>query len=72
MDSGAGCGARYVPFGWSPRACIGAGIGTAQLILLCHLLCTRYRVQRAEPEAVRMALLSVPLPRNFRGTISRR
>ena len=72
MDPGPGSGACYVPFGWSPRACIGAGLGTAQLILLCHLLCTRYRVQRAEPEAVRMALVSVPLPRNFRGTITRR
>ncbi len=68
----AGPGGCYVPFGWSPRACIGAGLGTAQLILLCHLMCTRYRVQLAAPEAVRMALFSVPLPRNFRGTITRR
>lgn len=69
---GPGSGASYVPFGWSPRACIGAGLGTSQLILLCSLLCTRYHVQLAEPEAVRMALVSVPLPRNFRGTITRR
>ena len=62
----------YVPFGWSPRACIGACLGTAQLILLCQLMCTRYRIQLADPEAVRIALVSVPLPRNFRGTITRR
>jgi cytochrome P450 len=68
----AGDGACYVPFGWAPRGCIGAGLGTAQLILLCHLLCTRYRVELATPEAVRMALVSVPLPKNFHGTISRR
>lgn len=67
-----GSGACYVPFGWSPRACIGATLGTTQLILLCHLMTTRYRIQLAEPEAVRMALVSVPLPRNFRGTITRR
>lgn len=67
-----GPGACYVPFGWAPRACIGAGLGTAQLILLCHLLSTRYRVRLENPEAVRMALVSVPLPRNFRGTITRR
>jgi cytochrome P450 len=63
---------QYVPFGWSPRGCIGAGLGTAQLILLCHLMSTRYRVQLSDPEAVRMALISVPVPRNFRGTITRR
>lgn len=68
-EPAAGC---YVPFGWSPRGCIGAGLGTAQLILLCHLVSTRYRVEPAEPEAVRMALVSVPLPCNFRGTIVRR
>jgi hypothetical protein len=48
-----------------------AGLGTAQLILLCHLMTTRYRVQWENSEAVRMALVSVPLPRNFRGTIAR-
>jgi cytochrome P450 len=64
--------ASYVPFGWAPTTCIGAGLGTAQLILWCHLLCTRYRAQPSEPEAVRIALGTAPLPRNFRGAISRR
>lgn len=68
-EAGHGSGACYVPFGWAPRGCIGAGLGTAQLILLCHLMTTRYRVQVEDMEAVRMALVSVPLPRNFRGTI---
>jgi cytochrome P450 len=27
----------YVPFGWSPKSCIGAALGTTQLIALCHL-----------------------------------
>ena len=68
----AGSGACYVPFGWAPRTCIGAGLGTAQLIVLCHLMCTRYRIDLERPEAVRMALPSMPVPRNFRGTITRR
>jgi cytochrome P450 len=64
--------AAYVPFGWAPRACVGAGLGTAQLILLCRLACTCYRIQPAAPEAVRMALSAVPMPLDFRGTISLR
>jgi cytochrome P450 len=70
-ENGPCSGASYVPFGWSPRACIGASLGTIQLILLCRLLCTRYRVQVEDPEAVRMALVAVPLPRNLHGTIAR-
>jgi cytochrome P450 len=75
LQEDQGCpisGARYVPFGWAPRGCIGAGLGTAQLILLCHLMCTRYRIELADPENVRMSLISIPLPRNFRGTITQR
>lgn len=64
--------ASYVPFGWAPTTCIGAALGTSQLMLLCQLLSTRYRVQVAEPEAVRMALSAVAVPVNFHGTITRR
>ena len=64
--------ASYVPFGWAPTTCIGASLGTSQLMLLCQLLCTRYRVELAEPENLRMALAAVPLPMDFRGTICRR
>jgi cytochrome P450 len=71
-DRGPCTGASYIPFGWSPTACIGANIGTIQLMLLCHLVCTRYRIQLSEPEAVRMILAAVPLPLNFRGIITRR
>jgi cytochrome P450 len=65
----SGC---YVPFGWAPKACLGAGLGTTQLMVLCHLVLTRYRVQATAPEKVRMVLAAVPLPVNFHGTISRR
>lgn len=71
-EHGPRCPASYVPFGWAPTTCIGAGLGTSQLMLLCHLLCTRYRVEVEDPEAVRMALAAVPMPLSFRGTITRR
>jgi cytochrome P450 len=64
--------ASYVPFGWAPKACIGAGMGTTLLMLLCHMMCTRYRLEVEEPQAVRMSLGAAPLPLNFRGTIVRR
>ena len=64
--------ASYVPFGWAPKACIGASLGTTQLILLCHLMLTRYRVEVEEPESVRMMLAAVPMPVGFRGTIRKR
>lgn len=59
----------YVPFGWAPTACIGASLGTVQLMLLCHLLVTRYRVELSAPGAVRMVLSAVPLPVDFQGTV---
>ena len=55
-----------------PTTCIGASLGTVQLMLLCQLLCTRYRIEVEEPEAVRMALAAVPMPMGFRGTVTRR
>jgi cytochrome P450 len=70
-DHGPCSSASYVPFGWSPTTCIGAALGTSQLMLLCQLLCTRYHVEVAEPEAVRMALSAVAVPLSFSGTITR-
>lgn len=62
--------AHYVPFGWAPTSCLGAGVGLTQLMLLCHLLCTRYRVE-ADP-GFRMMLAAVPIPHPFTGTLTRR
>ncbi len=64
--------ASYAPFGWAPKSCIGAGLGTLQLVALTHLLLTRYRVEVEKPESVRMMLAAVPMPIGFRGTISLR
>lgn len=62
----------HVPFGWSPTSCIGAGLGTIELMLLARLFTTRYRIDAVEPETVEVLLSSVPLPVGFRGVISRR
>ena len=43
----------YVPFGWAPTACLGAGLGTFQLLALAHLLSTRFRVVLDHPQLVR-------------------
>ena len=71
-DRGPCSSAGYVPFGWAPTTCIGAAMGTSQLMVLCQQLCTRYRIEVEEPEAVRMALSAVAIPESFHGTISRR
>jgi cytochrome P450 len=71
-EHGPRCPFSYVPFGWQPRTCIGAGLGTAQLMLLCQLLCTRYWVELEDPGGVRMVLAAVPMPVGFRGRITRR
>jgi cytochrome P450 len=62
----------YVPFGWAPKKCVGAGIGTVQLMGLCHLLCTRYRLTVDHTEDVTMALRFAPVPEDFRGRLNLR
>ncbi|MDC0768749.1 cytochrome P450 [Streptomyces sp. HD] len=62
----------YVPFGWAPKKCIGANLGTVQLMALCHLLCTRYRLDAERPEKITMALRFAPVPENFRGRLALR
>ncbi|MGW8374987.1 cytochrome P450 [Streptomyces sp. ODS28] len=63
---------HYVPFGWEPKRCIGAGLGTTQLMALCYLMCTRYRLTVPDPEAVTMTYRFAPVPREFRGEIALR
>lgn len=62
----------YAPFGWSATSCIGAGLGTIELMLLARLFTTEYRIDAIDPEGVEMLLASVPLPIGFRGAIARR
>jgi cytochrome P450 len=63
--------AHYVPFGWPPTACVGAGLGMAQLVLLCRLFTTRYRIMVDDPDALRMSIGPVPLPIGFTGRVTR-
>ncbi|MFJ9725778.1 cytochrome P450 [Streptomyces sp. NPDC101209] len=62
----------YVPFGWAPKKCVGANVGTFQLMALCHLLCTRYRLTAHRPDEITMALRFAPVPENFRGRLTLR
>lgn len=65
--------ACWVPFGFAPRACLGAKLGLDQLMVLAHRLTTRYRIELEEPvESIRMALEAVPIPLGFRGRLVRR
>lgn len=63
---------HYVPFGWAPTGCIGAGLGMIQLVLLCRLLCTTFRIEVTNPSALRMAVAAVSLPLDFDGRITLR
>ncbi|MEO6687592.1 MAG: cytochrome P450 [Dokdonella sp.] len=59
----------YVPFGWAPKSCIGASLGMAQLVVLAHLVCTRYRLDVPDPELAKMAVASVVRPKDFNGAV---
>ena len=65
-------GSSFSPFGWSPRSCVGAGVAILQSMLLCRLVCARYRVEVQDPELVEVLIASVPQFRGFTGTVSRR
>lgn len=62
----------YVPFGWAPKSCVGAEIGTNQLMALCYLMCTRYRLTVPDVEAITMAYRFAPVPQKFRGHLEHR
>ncbi|SDZ02183.1 Cytochrome P450 [Amycolatopsis xylanica] len=63
-------GQHYVPFGWAPTACVGAGLGLCQLVLLCRLLVTTYRIDLLETAEPAMAIGPVPVPLGFDGRVS--
>ena len=56
----------YVPFGWAPKSCIGALLGSHQLLLLLHLFATRFQWQLTEPTALSITMTALPQPANFR------
>lgn len=69
---GPAAAGRYVPFGWAPKSCLGGALGLLQLVLLCHLMSTRFRLDCPRPEAASMVLAAIPLPLDLHGTVTRR
>ncbi|MET9002283.1 cytochrome P450 [Amycolatopsis sp. NPDC004169] len=65
-------GRHYVPFGWAPTACVGAGLGLCQLVLLCRLLCTTYRIELPEAATPSVEIGPVPRPLGFDGRVTTR
>ncbi|MFI9100789.1 cytochrome P450 [Streptomyces fildesensis] len=61
---------HYVPFGWAPKNCVGADIGMIQLMALCYLMCTRYRLTVPNAESITMAYRFAPVPQEFRGHLA--
>ena len=70
--SGPAIGGCYMPFGWPPRTCIGAGLASTQLTAACYLACVRYRIEVTDPQSVRMGLRVGPVPVGLRGRVTRR
>jgi cytochrome P450 len=60
----------YVPFGWAPKSCIGAQMGTIQLLLLARLLVTEFSFECSSQEAVKVEMYALPHPINFHGHLS--
>lgn len=62
----------YVPFGWAPRSCLGAGLAMLQLMLLCRLVLVCYRIVLKQPDAMRLELGTVPRVLGFAGAVEHR
>lgn len=60
----------YVPFGFAPRACVGASVGHGQLILFCALVTRDFDFDVAADCAPRMRTAGFAVPADFRGTFS--
>ncbi|ALU42715.1 cytochrome P450 [Pseudoalteromonas rubra] len=60
----------YVPFGWNPRACVGAQLGTNQLAILCQLLLCDLNITLTSPSALAFENMNIPSVSGFEGTIS--
>lgn len=62
----------YVPFGWAPRSCLGANLAILQLMFLCQLTTTRYRILVDRPDKTQVVLGTVPRVLDFEGRVERR
>jgi len=60
----------YVPFGFAPRACVGASVGHGQLLLFCALVTRDFDFDVAPDCAPRMRTAGFAVPADFRGTFT--
>ncbi|MCL1035691.1 cytochrome P450 [Shewanella submarina] len=59
------CPHTYVPFGWAPKSCVGAMLGSTQLLLLLHLFATRFQWKLLEPDRLDITMTALPQPVAF-------
>lgn len=62
----------YVPFGFAPRACIGASIGQGQLLLFCDLVTRALDIALSPGRTPRIDLQIMAIPVDLVGTVRRR
>lgn len=59
----------YVPFGFGGRTCVAAGLGEAQLRLVCALLADEFELVCDDPAGSRIEIGAVAFPTGFTGRI---
>lgn len=59
------CPHTYVPFGWAPKSCVGAMLGSTQLLLLLHLFATRFQWRLLKPDRLDITMTALPQPVAF-------
>lgn len=69
-SNGPTASTHFVPFGWAPTSCLGAAVGLTQLMLLCYLLRTRFRVEPTGQSGLWLG--AVPIPSGFAGRLVER
>lgn len=66
------CPHTYVPFGWAPKSCVGALLGSHQLLLLLHLFATRWQWQLRQPAQLTITMTALPQPVGFQVVLQAR
>lgn len=59
----------YVPFGFAPRSCVGAGVAQALLFLVCELFTRTFTVEMSPRAFPRLRMDGIPLPVDMVGTL---
>ncbi|ROQ28730.1 MULTISPECIES: cytochrome P450 [Gammaproteobacteria] len=59
----------YVPFGWAPKHCVGAQLGTVQMLLLGYLLTKDFSIEVDERSRPHIVMTALPTPMDFKGKV---